>query len=228
MYKQFTVIIPTLNEEKNIGQVLDIITKMYPGIHTIVSDDGSRDKTKQIVLKYKKKNTIFLDRSKQKVKGLTASIVDGILNTKTEYFVVMDGDLQHPPEKIKEIASALDHGEDIVVGVRRKVLVPWPWHRRMMSKSATLAGNIRLIIHNVHCKDIMSGFFGMNTKKAVEIIKRNKKSFQMHGYKVLFDILKNMRNAYTFSIYYDFGLRSKGKSKLGSKVIYHYFRSLFS
>ncbi len=225
-YKKFTIIIPTLNEEKNIGKVLGIITKNYPGIKIIVSDDGSKDKTKNIVKKYP--GTYFLDRKKEKIKGLTASVIDGILYTKTKFFIVIDGDLQHPPEKIREISLALENGSDIVVGIRRKVIVPWPWHRKMISKSAILLGNLKLVIHKVNCKDIMSGFFGMDRKKAVSIINKNKKSFQMHGYKVLFDLLKNMRNISTTGVYYDFGLRSKGKSKLGGKVIYYYLKSLFS
>ena len=100
MYKDLTVIVPTLNEGKNIGKLIKLVNSKYKGIKIIVSDDGSKDNTKQICEKYK--NVTFLDRSKNKVKGLTASVVDGINKTKTKYFVCMDGDLQHPPEKLGE------------------------------------------------------------------------------------------------------------------------------
>ena len=37
----------------------------------------------------------------------------------------MDGDLQHPPEKIKEIVKELRKGNDLVAGARKKVF-HWP------------------------------------------------------------------------------------------------------
>ncbi len=221
-----TIIIPTLNEEKNIGMLLSLVTTQYPGIKIIVADDGSKDQTKVIVDKFK--NILFIDRKNEKIKGLTASIIDGIFHTKTKFFIVMDGDLQHPPEKLKEFVVALNKGVNIVVGVRRKVLVFWPWYRRLMSHSATLAGMIRLAIYGVHCKDILSGFFAMKTKDAVRILTKKQRAFQPKGYKILFDFLKNMRCIDVVSVYYDFGLRDGGKSKMGLKVVYYYFRSLFS
>lgn len=204
--------------------MLKLLRAQYPTIHIIVSDDGSRDRTKEIALNYK--HVMFLDRSKEKIKGLTASIVDGIMHTRTHYFIVMDGDLQHPPEKIKEIAKALEAGNEIVVGVRRKVLVPWAWHRKMGSKLMTFFGNMRLRLQGVYSKDILSGYFGMQTKTAQLIIRKHQKTFQMKGYKILFDILKNMNGIKTIDIEYDFGLRSKGESKMSSKVVYHYLKSI--
>ena len=51
-YSNTTVVIPTLNEEKNIEKELKLIETLYPGIHVIVADDGSKDKTQEIVKKF--------------------------------------------------------------------------------------------------------------------------------------------------------------------------------
>ena len=46
-YSDLTVIIPTLNEEGNISSIIRELAKRYAGVHVIVSDDGSTDKTKK-------------------------------------------------------------------------------------------------------------------------------------------------------------------------------------
>ena len=55
-YFDTTIIIPTFNEEPNISELLNLIEKLYKNISIIISDDGSRDKTQEIVIKYSKKN----------------------------------------------------------------------------------------------------------------------------------------------------------------------------
>lgn len=86
MYKDTTIITPTLNEAKNIGKLLEKTTTMYPGINVIVSDDGSRDDTQIIVKEFSSKNgnISLLDRSGKK-RGLTASVMDGVLLSKSAF-----------------------------------------------------------------------------------------------------------------------------------------------
>ena len=220
-----TIIIPTFNEEDNILELLKIIEKLYKNIRIIVSDDGSTDKTKKIVRKYSKKNKKIklLDRSEKAVHGLTASVVDASKQIKTKYIIIMDGDLQHPPEKIKEIVRELRKGNDIVAGVRRKVF-NWSLDRRIISKVATFLGKSRLLLKGAICNDILSGFFGIKTKLIQDI---NQNKFEMQGYKVLFDILKNIdKNTKIKNIYYDFGMRKRGHSKIGLKQILSFLRAL--
>jgi len=220
-----TIIIPTFNEGENISELLNLIEKLYQNINIIVSDDGSTDKTKEIVRKYSKKNKKIklLDRSEKAVHGLTASVVDASKQIKTKYIIIMDGDLQHPPEKIKEIVRELRKGNDIVAGVRRKVF-NWSLDRRIISKVATFLGKSRLLLKGAICNDILSGFFGIKTKLIQDI---NQNKFEMQGYKVLFDILKNIdKNTKIKNIYYDFGMRKRGHSKIGLKQILSFLRAL--
>jgi len=225
-YSDTTIIIPTFNEGENISELLKLIEKLYKNISIIISDDGSTDKTQEIIRKYSKKNKKIklFDRSRKTVHGLTASVVDASKKVKTKYIVVMDGDLQHPPEKIKDIIKELRKGNDIVAGARKKVF-DWSLDRRIISKVATLLGKARLFLKGAICDDILSGFFGIKTELIQNI---NKNKFELKGYKVLFDILKNIdKNTKIKNIYYDFGMRKRGHSKIGLKQVISFLKALF-
>ena len=224
-YSDTTVIVPTLNEGKNIGKLIDLIRKNAPGASIIVSDDGSKDDTKAIVAK---KKAYFLDRSSEKVKGLTASIIDGVKRCKTEFMVVIDGDLQHPPEKIPEIIAKLRKGFDVVVGKRERVEGYWAFHRQMMSKIAILMGKLRLMLKGIFVKDVVSGFFGTKTGLFQKVLATREKNFEPRGYKVLFDYLKNSDSHVKIGyVNYVFGLRTGGTSKISKTHIWLYFKSMF-
>lgn len=223
-YKDLTIIIPTLNEEKNISKLLGMVMWLYPGISVIVSDDGSKDNTRD---EAKKAGARVLDRSNKPVKGLCISVIGAAKLCKTRYFIVMDGDFQHPPEKIKDMYQALKKNQ-IVVGKRAKVLSKWPWHRKLMSKVAIKMGQWKLSSKSFKCTDVMSGFFGMQTRLFLEIVNQHGNKFEKTGYKVLFDTLKYApKNSKLAEIGYEFGAREGGQSKIGLKHIFAYFKSMF-
>lgn len=229
-YLSSTLIIPTFNEAKNISKIIRIVNKKYPGMSIIISDDGSNDGTQEIVKNFRKTNgrIRLLDRSNENVHGLTASVVHGMKITKTKYVVVIDGDLQHPPEKIGKIVKKLLDGADIVVGTREKDLTSWVWHRRLISKSAILLGRARLLMNGINCRDMLSGFFGIKTNLVKSVIKNGEDKFQLEGYKILFDVLKQVPNDTKIDeVPYLFGLRKTGQSKLNKKHVFLYLKSLF-
>ena len=223
-WKKLTIIIPTLNEGGSIGKLLNKLNKLYPNSKIIVSDDGSKDNTQDIVKKFK--DAYLLDRSNKKIKGLTASVIDAVKITKTPYIVVMDADLQHPPEKIGEIAEKLNN-YPIVVGERTRVIGDWGFFRKLTSKVAIFLGKIRLM-GRVKCNDIVSGFFGARTDLFKYFVNNHENKFEGGGYKVLFDLLKIVKHGTKVgSIKYEFLIREKGQSKIGRKQIFLYFKSLF-
>ena len=223
-YTDMTIVIPTLNEEKNIEKLISLLKKTYKGISIIVVDDGSKDSTQAVA---KKAGARVIDRSQKLIHGLTISVIEGICTAKTQYAIVMDGDMQHPYEKIKDIAEALETSA-VVVGTREQVLNDWPLHRRVMSKIAISLGHLRLKISGLYCKDIVSGFFGMKTKLFKDIVAKKYDKYELKGYKVLFDTLKYLpKNTPVAQVPYDFGLRSEGMSKINYKHIFIYLKSLF-
>lgn len=219
-FRNVTIIIPTLNEERTIGKLL-VLLKKYKGLRALVCDDGSEDKTEQIVRKFS--FATFLDRSKKDVKGLTASVIDGIEHAKTGWVVVMDGDLQHPPEALPAMINALKTS-DVVVGTRKKVASAWPLHRRLISLGATTLAKIMLFLRGTSTPDPMSGFFGL--KK--EIFQRtNKERYVGEGYKCLLDLLKQVK-VRVATVPYTFGARNAGTSKLKFKHWLMFLKSLIT
>jgi len=217
----FTIIIPTLNEKPTISKMLDMVTALYPQSTILIVDDSSTDGTPQKVLRYSMKNKrINLIERVGKERGLTASILDGILNTKTDFFVVMDADFQHPPEKIMDIVDSLKIGNDIVVGVRKN-RCSLSLIRKISSWGAHALANFYLSLkRQSRTRDTMSGFFGGRTELCKEIIKRHGNKFELKGFKILFDLLKFApKNISVGEVEFEFGERQGGKSKLSSRVV---------
>lgn len=225
-----TIIIPTLNEEKNISNMITELIKLYPEVSVIVADDGSTDKTGEIVNQFhdNNKSIRFLDRKDEQIKGLTISLIDALKITKTPFFIVIDCDFQHPPEKIGEGLDLLVNGKQLVIGTRKSV-EGWSLSRKIISWGATTLGKVSLWFRRRHRpKDIMSGFFGGETETVLSIIQEHPKTISPKGYKLLFDVLKVLpKNIRIGEFQYIFQTRQAGESKIGFKHIIVYFRSLF-
>ena len=227
-YSDFTVIIPTLNEGENLPELLESIYSSYAGVSVIIADDGSMDDTSKTAGKFarlKGPKFLFLDRSNNPVKGLSASIIEGIALCKTEFFIVMDGDLQHPVSTIGQLASALKSQDCDVVVASRASVKDWQAQRQLLSLGAATLGKISLAMRGKQSKcDILSGFFAMKTQAFASV---SNLRINPHGYKILFDIIKQLPNgAKICSVPYDFGLRAKGQSKIGPKHIAAFLVSL--
>ncbi len=233
MYNDFTVVLPTLNEEKNIGVLIHRLLREYKGIRVVVVDDGSRDGTAGVVKKIGKSHgsVEFVDRAAQgRERGLTASAIDGISSSRTKFVIVMDADLQHPAEVVGKLAGRLASGSGLTVAVRADVR-GWEAHRKLISKTLMSMGYAILIASGrERCKDIFSGFFGVDKKLFIETLEANKGRFVYGGYKILFDFLKcNSRGSLNISeVPYSFGLRKHGASKAGIKQGMLLFKSLLT
>ncbi len=231
-FRDLTIIVPTLNEEATIKLLMNEISKIVPKASVIIADDGSSDKTEDEVESFNGDlNVFFLDRSKEPVHGLTVSVLDAIKHTSTPYFLVMDGDMQHPVNVLPLFYENLINGAQLVVGKRIKVLGGWPLHRKLISYFATILGRISLFIHGRNMtSDIMSGFFASRSKVWKEFINNdnNFNKFCLKGYKVLFDFLKLYPNKLVIKeVPYIFGTRHFGASKINKKIVWLFFKSLF-
>ncbi len=232
-YKDFTVVLPTLNEEETIGIIIRNLIKAYRGISVIVVDDGSKDGTKEKVMEIANGNrgVRFFDRAKShRERGLTASAVDGILESRTKFVIVMDADLQHPIDVIKFMAPKLEKGKDLVVAIRADVK-GWELHRKMISMVLIVIGYAILVMTGrSKCDDIFSGFFGVNRSLFAKTYNANRDRFVLGGYKILYDFLKCTKNGDILvdQIPYSFGLRQHGTSKAGFRQGMLLFKSFFS
>jgi len=116
------VMIPCLNEEENILEVLENIPTTIPGvadIEILVIDDGSSDDTVKIAKEFGVKHFVFHN----KARGLATSFRDGVnyaLEHGADIVVNTDGDNQYPSRFIAELVKPILEGNaDIVIGDRQ-------------------------------------------------------------------------------------------------------------
>ena len=126
---QVTVIIPTFNEEKTIAEDIDVIVETMEKsdyqYEIIVVDDGSTDKTAQIIKA--KKEVKLIQHSYNR--GVGAARKTGILEARGEIIVMTDGDGTYPNQDIPKLLNYIK-SYDMVVGARVGKNVTWPLIRR--------------------------------------------------------------------------------------------------
>lgn len=111
-----SVIIPAYNAEPFIEETLkSVLAQTYPEIEVLVVDDGSQDRTPEIVEKISKKDS-RVQLLKQQNAGVAAARNLGIQKSRGEYIAPIDADDIWYPENIeKQVQCMLEGGE--VVGV---------------------------------------------------------------------------------------------------------------
>jgi len=221
-----TAILPTYNEEENIGNMIACLRELYPNFKILVMDDNSKDNTKDTVLRIMEKdgNVSFVTRDIND-KGLSASIIHGIAETDTEFFINMDSDFQHPPSALKEMYDRLSSGADLVIGVRndRTALSFVRWASSWLAH--TMANLTLRLRDKQTSSDVMSGLFGGRTEIFAKVIREHENEFERRGFKALFDLLKFSPNDMRIEdVYFEFGERQGGESKISSKVIFSVMR----
>jgi glycosyltransferase involved in cell wall biosynthesis len=115
----FSLIIPAYNEEKTIGKVLAVAAKTPEIKQIIVVNDGSTDKTKEIVLKFKtkiKKEVQLLNFKKNRGKGF--ALWAGLKKALYQQIIFSDADFLNLEVKhLKKLIQPLKEGKtDLVMG----------------------------------------------------------------------------------------------------------------
>ncbi len=147
----FSIIIPVFNEQENIAILID---EIYSSLHNfkdkfeiIVVDDGSQDKTVNIVKAINKKNIkVILNVTNQ---GQSYSIRQGVKFANNKIIITIDGDLQNNPSDIPKMLTLYYETDfKLVGGIRKK-------RKDNFIKiiSSYLANLIRKTILNDECND---------------------------------------------------------------------------
>ncbi|HOW26902.1 MAG TPA: glycosyltransferase [Elusimicrobiota bacterium] len=228
-FGDLTVIIPTLNEEGTIAAVLRDVTQSYRDIKVIVSDGGSHDRTVEIVREQGRQNPAISlrQRGDHEVRGLTASVLGAIADVKTNYFIVMDGDGQHPARGVSYLYNHLLLGTPVCVGVRAAV-TGRSWGRKTITAIGSILGKTGLWLRRKNVPgDVLSGFWGVETEVWRKICRGRDSGFRPKGYKILYDFLKLCdMSVKTEDVFYVFLTRGAGTSKANLRVYWEYVRSL--
>ena len=136
---RFLIIIPTLNENKNIGTIYKKIIKLYKKANILFiddnSDDGSKEEIKNLRKKDKKVNYVF----RKKKLGIGSAHKLGIKIAKKkdyQYVCTMDCDGTHEPKSIKTMFRYIKK-YNLIMTTRFKYknsLKDWPLKRIIITK----------------------------------------------------------------------------------------------
>jgi dolichol-phosphate mannosyltransferase len=222
---QISLIIPTLNEAENLPALTERIAAALTGraYEVLLVDDNSKDATPQVCEELAKKHPLRLLVRTIPKDGLGGAVLHGMHEARGEYLVVMDADLQHPPEKLPELLAPLEknNGTDFVLGSRH---VPgastgekWGVARKINSDIATFlarpfAGRVR---------DPMSGFFALR-RSTYEGAQR----LTPLGYKIGLELMCKCRVKHVQEVPIHFAERTRGESKLSVKEQFRYLEHL--
>ncbi len=221
----FSILIPTLNEADNIDPLLASIEKMaaenelHPEI--IFIDDGSSDATCQRINQYIGKLDVQLIRRTNK-RGLAGAVICGAHAAKTQWIVVMDGDLSHPPDSIPAIIDPLiANSHDMVIGSRYTdggSTPDWPLQRLVASRIASFPA---CVITGV--SDPLAGFFAIARERLIVM------DDNLPGFKIGLELLAaEETDLRVKEVPITFKDRCSGVSKMRLPVVLDYLKQLVS
>jgi len=120
----YSVVIPLYNEEEVVLECIRRVSGVLEDIdgdyEVIFVNDGSRDRTMELVQKECEKNRKLKALSFSRNFGHQIAITAGMDHAQGDAVIVMDADLQDPPEVIKDLIAKYKEGYDVVYAVRSK------------------------------------------------------------------------------------------------------------
>jgi dolichol-phosphate mannosyltransferase len=211
---ELSLIVPTFNEGPNVRELLRRIAASVVGTaYEVIFVDDSTDDTPDIVraAAAESEAPVRLIHRDDPVGGLAGAVLEGVRAAESDWCLVMDGDLQHPPEIIPELVHRARRGDvDVVVasryteggtsdGLANAV-------RTSVSKLSTLLTKAMFPKKLHGCSDPMTGYFLVN-RSAVDV-----ESLRPRGFKILLEILAR-RQLRVGEVPFDFAERFAGESK---------------
>ncbi len=171
--KRFSIILAALDEDRNVKVMLEKIGGLFqkgrlPGLCEILVINGNKsEKTMRIVDAASRKSKGYKIRLLfQKVSpGLVPAQLEGVKRAGSDILVIMDCDLQHPPEDISRLIAEKERGYDLAVASRR---LGYEGDKRAFSRTVISKVARRLAYAYVKrsrkLADPLSGFFAVDRK----------------------------------------------------------------
>jgi dolichol-phosphate mannosyltransferase len=213
-----SIIVPTLNEEENIVPLVSEITACaVPFREILFIDDHSSDATRDKIRVLAGSQPIRLIEQDGAAPGLAAAIMSGARAARGEILLVMDADLSHPADRIKDLVAPLFAGTaDLVVGsryVKGGSTPGWAVWRRFVSRTGAVLAYPLTGLH-----DSMCGFFAIGRSQLLELAP------QTSGFKIVFETMVRSRGTLRVcEIPIVFRERVHGKSKMSFGVALRFF-----
>jgi dolichol-phosphate mannosyltransferase len=223
-----SLVVPTYNERPNVNTLVERITQILDPVldrryELILVDDDSPDRTWELAQSLCADYPQLRVVRRQQERGLATAVIRGWQEARGQILGVIDSDLQHPPEILLKMLTAMDHGADLVVGSRNVEgggVSDWGFIRRFLSRGAQLLGLI--ILPNVigRVSDPMSGYFMVRRNAIAE------RDMHPIGYKILIEVLGRGDIGEITELGYVFQERQEGASKVTWKQYIDYITHL--
>lgn len=192
----------------------------------VIFVDDSDDETPDVIRAVAASATIpvLLIHRDDPVGGLGGAVVEGYAAAGSDICLVMDGDLQHPPEKIRELYDRFRHGDvDVVVASRyagggtASGLADRT--RVFVSKTSTTVTRAMFPVRLKDVTDPMTGFYLVD-RRTIDL-----DGLKPRGFKILLEMLarKSFRVA---EVPFDFADRHAGESKASLRQGIHFLAQL--
>lgn len=148
MEKLLSLVVPAFNEEEAMEQSFERTYRAMSSIgypfEIIYIDDGSRDRTWEIISRLARENEEVKALRFSRNFGHQLAVTAGMDEAKGDAVIIMDADLQDPPEVIADMVKAWEQGADIAYGKRlhrkgetaAKKLTAWCYYRLLNFMSA--------------------------------------------------------------------------------------------
>ena len=224
-----SVIVPTRNEVGNIRPLLARLGDALRGIDAEVlvvddSDDATPEIARQIATRSALPIRVHARAPAQRRGGLGGAVLVGLSEALGPVCIVMDADLQHPPELLETLLRVSRTGVDFVIASR---YVDGGgdeglggWYRHFVSTLATWVAKRVLYPELAGISDPMSGFF-LVRRSCLDL-----PSLHPQGFKLLLELLAHSPQASVAEVPYTFDVRHSGVSKAGIREGLTYLRRL--
>ena len=224
---QLSIIVPTYNEAPNVSELVRRVTAAVEGIDAeVIFVDDSTDATPEIVREVASTAALpvrVIHREKGRG-GLGGAVLEGFAAAESDVCVVIDGDLQHPPEEIPALWERFARG-DVDVVIASRYTSGGTAHgladrsRVLVSKVSTALTRAMFPLRLKDVSDPMTGFFLID-RRVVE-----PETLAPRGFKILLEILAR-RNLRVAEVPFEFAGRHAGESKASLRQGLHFATQL--
>jgi len=218
------VIVPTLNEEKNIYKLYKKINKTKIKLDILFIDDNSLDKTQSFIKELKRKNKSIKYIFRKNRTGIGSAHKEGIkfcYKKKYDLIITMDGDGTHDPKYFKQMISNSKKFDYVITSRFKKpnLLKGWPLFRKILTYSRHFIVKYFLEINF----DASGAYRCFSVKKIrLQDILSSKNNDYAFFWELTYNLNKKGYNI--FEIPVELVFRKLGKSKMRLK---HIVNSLF-
>lgn len=209
-----SVVLPAYNEEKMLGKAArvigEILTDAKIPYELIFVNDGSKDKTWEEIEKAAEADSNVVGISFSRNFGKESALFAGLANAKGDCAVVLDCDLQHPPEVIVEMYRLWEQGYEVVEGVKRSRGKESIFHK------ASAGLFYKLMSSAVKIDMSRASDFKLMDRKAVDAL------LSMPEKNAFFRALSSWVGFKSTSVEFDVQEREEGESKWSTKSLIEY------